>query len=61
MKHQLAISVLMQHKRRAQKHAASHESLSRDLPAEDEVYTNAEIAIVAFPKTRLNQYLVSKI
>ena len=52
MKHQLAISV---------KHAASHESLSRDLAAEDEVYTNAEIVIVAFPKTRLNQYLVSKI
>ena len=67
MKHQLAISVLTQHKRRAQKHAPSHESLKRDLVAEDdcssptdEVYTNAEIVIVTLPNTRLNQYLVSK-
>ena len=68
MKHQLAISVLTQHKRRAQKHAPSHGSLTRYLATEDdcssptdEVYTNAEIVIITFPKTRLNQYLVSKI
>jgi len=70
MRHQLAIIVLMHHKRRAQKHAPSHGSLKRDLAfateddcnsSTDEVYTNAEIVIITLPKTRLNQYLVSKI
>ena len=36
MKYQLAISVLTQHKRRAQKHAPSYGSLTQDLAAEDD-------------------------
>ena len=69
MKHQLAISVFTQHKRRAQKHAPSHESLARDLAAEDdcssptdEVYTGtiAEIVIVTLPNTRLKYIVLLK-
>ena len=67
MKHKLAIGVLTQHKRNAQKRPPWHGSLARDVATEDDcnsptvnVYTNAETVMIIFLNARLNQYLVPK-